>query len=218
MKKIFIILAIIFIAINLQAQWFLGGSLGLNVSSTKDVIIEDIDYTYKRTEVGFMIAPKAYYHFNEKFALGLGFSVGPNFITLESDKVKLHSYSINWRVFPLVRYSMFTYKKFTLILEGRTGVGGVHSIEMYDVNKSINLNTLAIGVFNITPVLGFNLSDHLQLQAALHFLNVGYNIDIYKKEIGSSERNYTKHDFNIGFNSSSILVVTQLSIGAVYKF
>jgi len=70
--------------------------------------------------------------------------------------------------------------------------------------------------------LGFNLTDRIQVEAGLHFLNLGYNIDMTKWE--EAPHNYhpktrsTKHDFNIGFNSSSILVVTQLQLGVIYKF
>jgi hypothetical protein len=219
MKNFFIAFVIVSFALNLNAQWRIGGSIGLNVKNINENAVQNNDdFAYKTTEVGFLIAPKAYYHFTEKFALGLGFSIGPNFLNLERDEIKSKRYSINWRVYPFVRYSIFTYKKFALILEGRTGVGGNHSIEKYENNQKIKANTIAIGVFNITPVLSYNLTDHFQIEAGLHFLNVGYNIDIYKREEETSKRSFTKHDFNIGFNSSSILVATQLSIGAVYKF
>ena len=84
------------------------------------------------------------------------------------------------------------------------------------------LNTLAIGVLNVTPVLGFNLTEHFQIEAGLHFLNLGYNIDITKGGMRVQHDEYkinsTRHDFNIGFNSSSILVVSQLQFGVIYKF
>jgi hypothetical protein len=105
-------------------------------------------------------------------------------------------------------------------LEGRTGVGGAHSFwKVGDDKTKKGLTTVAIGVFNVTPVLGFNLTDRLLIEAGLHFLNLGYNIDITKGDRNyNSEISATKHDFNIGFSSSSILVVTRLQFGVIYKF
>jgi len=234
MKKISIIFAIIFMVINVKAQWFLAGSIGLNVNDFElTTKLNNADVTFKKTEVGFSIAPKVGYYFNEKVALGLGFSVGPNFFKEKSSNwdSKLQGYSIKWNVFPFVRYSVFTYKKFFIILEGRTGVGGSHYFSKAIIPQpniqqgKSKSNTLAIGVINITPILGFNLTEHLQIEAVLHFLNLGYNIDITKTDRNNpydydytNKSNSTKHDLNIGFNSSSILVVTRLQFGVIYKF
>jgi len=191
--------------------------------------------TTKFNKVGFLIAPKVGYYFNEKLAVGCIIAIGPDFIKASGKDLtrenKYRTYSVNWSVSPFVRYSVFTYKKFFVALEGRTGVGGSHSFWKYENLKTKKgFTTIAIGVINITPVLGFNLTDHLQIEAGLHFLNVGYNIDIVKgKEyhvsyseseivIGERKRNATTHDVNIGFNSSSILVVSQLKFGVIYKF
>jgi len=236
MKKPLIILVIFLFTLNSNAQWFLGGEIGLNVRNYNEKSFwEDSEHTRKISKVGFLIAPKVGYFFNEKLAFGINFSVGPDF-TNESEKNLTRGYkyrrtSVNWSVFPFVRYSVFTYKKFFVALEVRTGVGGSHSFWKYEnLTTKKGYTTFAIGVLNVTPVLGFNLTDHLQIEAGLHFLNVGYNIDITKgkdyyvshtePEVEISERkiNITKHDLNIGFNSSSILVVTQLKFGVIYKF
>ncbi|MCL2291065.1 MAG: hypothetical protein FWC34_10280 [Bacteroidetes bacterium] len=171
--------------------------------------------------MGFSIAPKAGYYFNEKLAAGLSLSVGPNFLIYADKGNKLKQYAVTWRVFPFARYSVFTYKKFSIILEGRTGVGSDHYFSKLNDEKTEKISTtLAIGVLNVTPILGFNLTDRIQVEAGLHFLNLGYNIDMTKKEENwyQSKARITKHDFNIGFNSSSILVMTHLQFGVIYKF
>jgi len=224
MKKMLIIMAILFIATNLNAQWFLGGEIGLNVNNRAENIVENnTDLTRNRTEVGFLIAPKAGYFFNKKFALGLNLSVGSTFrIGYSNPSIKYKEYFANWGVFPFVKYTVLTYKKFHLALEGRTGVGGAHSFYKIGEDKTEKgYNVFAIGVFNITPILGFNLNDHLLFEAGLYFLNVGYNIDIFRDEANypySFVKNSINHNFNIGFNSSSILVLTQLKFGVAYKF
>ena len=235
MKKIFILLAIIFIAVNLNAQWFVGGKVGLNVKDSK--YEADNDKIANATNIGFHIAPKGGYYLNEKLALGLSFSMGANFrkISGEINEYESHSVSVPWRINPFVRYSVFTYKKFALILEGSVGVGGEHYKETFTypqytpiIDKHERIySIIGIGVLNVTPILGFKLSERFQLEAGLNFLNLGYNIDITERteksiDISGNEESFkTKsinHDFNIGFNSSSILVVSQLTIGVIYKF
>jgi len=238
MKKIFILLAITVMAVNVNAQWFIGGKIGLNVKNSHTIMDENPNATISTTSTGFSIAPKGGYYFNEKFALGLGFSVGANFKNVSNENdypeyqiSKSQGITVPWRINPFVRYSVFTYKKFSLILEGSVGIGGEQYKEdnthLYNFKRYQKRNILGIGVLNITPILGFKLSDHFQLEAGLNFLNLGYNIDIINSldkitnEVGVESSYKTKtinHDFNIGFNSSSILVVSQLTIGVIYKF
>ena len=238
MKKLFILFAITIMALNVNAQWFIGGKLGLNVKDTKTDTDNGKIADY--TTIGFSIAPKGGYYFNEKLALGLSVSVGVNLkkdyneINSSSDFIlEAHALTLPWRINPFVRYSVFTYKRFSLILEGRVGIGGEQYQEEYTYPNSYlkyhedRQATIGIGVLNITPILGFKLSDHFQLEAGLNFLNLGYNIDIINRTLKTTDIheieniNKTKtinHDFNIGFNSSSILVVSQLTIGVIYKF
>ena len=118
-------------------------------------------------------------------------------------------------------------------MEGSVGIGGEQYKEDYTHPVSSvkyqedRQSTIGIGVLNITPILGFKLSEHFQLEAGLNFLNLGYNIDIINRTLKTtdidqkeeiSKTKTIKHDFNIGFNSSSILVVSQLTIGVIYKF
>ena len=228
MKKIFIIVTIILIVTNVNAQWFLGGEIGIsayNINETVVFVDRNEPNTISKTHVGFMLAPKGGYYFNEKFALGLSFYIGSTFAidALYKDQ-KYREYSINWGVYPFVRFSVFTYKKVSLVLEVSTGVGSTQTFwKLGDSKTEKGSTTIAIGVFNMTPILSFNLTDHLQMEAGLNFLNIGYNIDIISREKGPPPYVYyktstTKHDFNIGFNSSSIFVLTQLRFGIVYKF
>jgi len=237
MKKIFILLAVIFMAVTANAQWFVGGDLGINVSGTAH---ENGEIITNNTSVGFLIAPKGGYYLNEKLALGLSFAVGADFRNYPNDNLNPYSdaksTSVQWSVNPFARYSVFTYKRFSLILEGSIGVGGAHlkDIRIYAetwghpaYTRETITSALGISVIKVTPVLGFKLSDHFQLETGLRFLNLGYNIDITtqmektKNDGGEYELPKTKsirHDFNIGFRSSSILKMSELTIGAIYKF
>ena len=220
--------------VNLSAQWFLGGNIGINA----DKGTAKIDDIYNKenasiTNIGFEIAPKGGYYFNEKLALGLSFSIGYNFNKTSSDVGQYYSpyyykgNTIKWNVTPFVRYSVYTYKKFSLLLEGSIGVGNEQAEAVLQYNptvdkEKIKRSTTKINVFNLTPILGFKLTDHLQLEAGLNFLNLGYSIDIIteKRTIRDeiSKTNNTAHNFNTVFNSFNILSISQLTIGVIYKF
>lgn len=225
MKNIFITLVLILLTINIYAQkekkgqWFMGGEIGLNVNkSDVSYTMSGIDYIEEITKVGFVLAPKAGYSFNDKWALGLSIYGGINFSANNKNNYKYKEHTYSWNFCPFVQYTPFRYKKVFLTLEGSVCVGSSYSFWKLedDDQRTMKLNTLTIGVFNITPILGFNLTNHLQLEAALHFLNIGYNMDITREE--NTDMNKITHDFNIGFNSSSILVMTWLKIGVKYKF
>jgi hypothetical protein len=229
MKKVYLILVIATIVVNANAQWFLGGNIGLHVSSIADTR-ESAKLTPSQSSIGFSIAPKFGYYFNEKLAIGLDLAVGPTFAkkTEIFDHVPwLGTYketSIHWRFSPFIRYSVFNYKKFSLILEGSIGAGATHgSREIIQTPEFIlplkeKYSIISVGIFNVVPALSYKLTDHLQLEAQLNFLNLGYNIDIYGFDGNGSGVTALKHDFNIGINSKSVFVVSQLTVGAIYKF
>ena len=224
MKKIMILLAITVMALNVNAQWFLGGEVGINANIAENPKNKNGSREYL---VGFTVAPKMGYYFNEKLALGLDLSIGANFV----NRTEYYEYPdghygsylndmtlITWRIAPFLRYSVFTHKKFALILEGNIGAGGTHAIRYSGLGNQYKNSVISVGVLNITPVLCYKVTEKLQLEAALNFLNIGYNIDIITSGEGQNKETALLHDLNIGFNSKSVFVMSQLTIGVVYKF
>jgi hypothetical protein len=222
MKKIMILFAITVMAVNVNAQWFLGGEVGINANVAEPPKNQDAGKEYL---VGFIVAPKMGYYFNEKLALGLEASFGVSFV----NRTEYYQYPdgyygaylndatlINWRIAPFLRHSVFTHKKFTLILEGNIGVGGTH-INNYSSSQRTS-SVISVGVLNIAPVLCYKFTEKFQLEAALNFLNIGYNIDVITSGEGTEKQTALLHDLNIGFNTKSIFVMSQLSIGVIYKF
>ena len=210
MKRYFVFLVMVFCAMSVNAQWFLGGSAGIRVGENEEKI------GVKTTGFGVNIVPKFGYYFNEKFALGLDVSTGCYFLrtTYRFISEPDWEYYVSWKFNPFIRYSVFTYKKFSLTLEGSVGVSGRHYIfEPYNISKySYSDNfTIYIYVFNVSPLLCFQLTDHLQLETGLHFFDIGY-------DIGITDGGVVSHNFNTVFNSFNILSTSHLTIGAIYKF
>lgn len=227
MKKLSITLVITLFTVTLHAQWFLGGSFGMNATVAGKPLNLPSYIQYDREYlVGFEVAPKMGYYFNEKLAFGLELALGLNFFNIIQDigdpsdptytPVKLEGTSISWRVAPFLRYALFSRKKFSLLLEGTTGAGGQHYI--YNSKNQVKYSNIGVGILNIAPVLSYSLTDRLQLETVLNFLNLGYNIDIKTIGEGNRKSTFVVHDLNIGFNAKSIFVISQLTIGVVYKF
>ncbi|MDR2972320.1 MAG: hypothetical protein LBU83_10385 [Bacteroidales bacterium] len=222
MKKIFMILAILFVAVTLNAQFFIGGEFKIDVEGNRAKLDADKNLQRNVTNFEFLLAPKFGYYFNDKLAVGLKLGLGPKceFDNTNKDN-KSTKTEFSWGIYPFVRYSVFTYKKFAIIMEGSIGFGGTHEFAKYGKEKQKNLPyTINIQVFNITPVLSFNLSDHWQLEAGLNFLDIGYGIDV-RKSSTLSDKKYnsteTSHKFKFIVNSNTI-INTAFTIGASYKF
>ena len=246
MKQILIFIVAAFITTNANAQWFLGGNVGLSVNDiteNRDRENNDEHRTLKTSGFSFAIAPKSGYYFNEKFALGLSlnFQVGTSLridswsipvdgLRLE-DESKSQRRSMHYGIYPFVRYSILTYKKLSIIMEGTVGVAykqgkDVLTMKSSDAKSEIRSSTIGITVLNVTPIIGFNLSKHFQLEARLNLFSLGYSIDITKGEtkgnadffIDTQNYNNVAHNFTTGFNAANILSMSGFTIGFIYKF
>jgi len=218
MKKFLLIFAILFIAVTLNAQWYLGGEFGLSVRNDRTKTAGVSELTNNTVSGSFMIAPNFGYYFNEKLAIGLRVGVGvPNF-RIDGTKKKDRMNVVGWNIFPYVKYHAFTHKKFSIVLEGGLGFGGEHILTKYDADKvKKGQSTFNIRVFNITPVLEFKLADHWHLYTALNFLDFGYDISIVKPD-PKVKTTHTRHNFRMIFNADNVLSLTNLTIGVYYKF
>ena len=220
MKKIFILFAILFIAVTLNAQWFVGGQLGLGIQNEREKTEGVKDFDHNNIYGSFLFGPYFGYCINDKWCVGLDVAVGTQFRISQNlwmtDKYRQNF--VGWDVIPFAKYAAFTYNKFSLQIKGSIGVGGLHEFTKRGNEKTEKGATaIIINVLNIVPILDFALTDHWHLDAELSFLNIGYGIAIYKDEPKSKTTN-TIHNFNCIFNSSNVLTMNCLKIGAYYKF
>jgi len=248
MKKLLFIFAICTIALTVNAQLFVGGSMSLGVQSNRQRGFDDKDKknntATSTTNFSFHLGPRVGYCINDKLAVGgdvlLGFDANPiggqgTSTTVgyqddkKSKKVTTSTTTFNWGIFPFVRYNFLTFNKFSIGLEGSIGIGGWHTSgkTVYKdpptgVDKTTKRKwpaTIGIQVFNIKPVMAFQVKEHLFIATSLDFLGFHYNIAVqgHKKASGDQQGNgnttTTIHDF--GFN---IQRMTEVSIGVVYQF
>lgn len=195
MKKLLVIISLVFVGMSANAQWYLGGSFNLGSNSTKDS-----DGEKQTTTFNFGIQPEVGYYISERCdigaTLGVGFDATKNHLTDAKTKTN------NWRISPFIRYALVRLGNFELIERTNVFIGG-------DKDAS-ETKTFNVGA-GVTPILAYNVNDHLTLQTELNFVSVG--ITYSKVKDGGSSTNA-----NIGFNSNNVAILGGITIGFLYKF
>jgi hypothetical protein len=102
MKKFIMTCAAAMVAMVMDAQFYAGGSLGIETES------HDGD-----TETTLLLKPEVGYNLNEKFSVGMVFGYGES----GRGEHKLKSFTIN----PYVRYNALSIDKLTVFLDGGFG-------------------------------------------------------------------------------------------------
>ena len=144
MKKIMMTLAAVCVAATMNAQAYLGGSLGFATSS----------YDGNSTTV-WSILPEVGYNLDENWAVGLTVGYGE---AKDANKNKVKNFQIS----PYVRYTAVKLDKVNVFLDG--GIGYEHE----DV-VGVKTNTFSVG---IKPGVAVNLNDKLSF--VTHFGFLGY--------------------------------------------
>ncbi len=148
MKKIMMTLAAVCVAATMNAQVYVGGSLGFQTTSC------DGD-----SETLFQILPEIGYSLNDNWAVGVTVGYGEDKAKVSGATAKIKSF----KVAPYARYTFLKLDKVNLFLDG--GVDYIH-------NDYAGTKTNAFGV-GIKPGVAVNLNDKLSFVAHAGFL--GYN-------------------------------------------
>ncbi|MDR0365124.1 MAG: porin family protein [Bacteroidales bacterium] len=195
MKKILLVVVLVCVGMAASAQFYLGGSLGLGLSSTLN---NDGDKLGIHMNISLM--PDFGYSFNDRWDLGIvgGYGVSVNKLK-DSDNTVI---SGNYAISPYVRYSFLRFGKFKVM--------GKAKFYCANNNNEIDTKKFTTGL-NISPVLGYNLSDHIILLANLNFFEVG--LDYTKVEGGDGTMS-----FNLGGNTNNVLNTGAFQIGFAFVF
>ena len=241
MKKLLIILAITSIALTVNAQFFVGGQFGMGIHSESvksDKSRKPVSLTTNTgkekgsdTDVSpcsIVFGPRLGYSINDKWAVGgdILFDIGFwSRVRIEDIKDKQKTKEVNsgttfaWGIYPFARYTFFTYKIFSLGVEGNIGIGSTHEFTKSKngkekADKDTGPYEVNLQIFNIKPVMALRLKEHLFLEATLEILGFHYFIDVEPPQKDKNNKSTTtKHNFGLNFNN-----LTQATLGIVYKF
>ena len=201
MKKILLVLSLVFAAIAVNAQVYVGASLGYSSETKKDV-----NGDKQTSNSNFTFAPKIGYSLSDVFSVGLGFGVtggsdktfAPNGDELTNDKTS------SWAIAPFARYTFAEFGKFSVLGEGTIFFAGA--------KDAAEIKSSEFGI-SVKPILAFEASDNISLEASLNFLNLGFSS---KNE--NTEFDATTSNFNFGADSNNLMNTSSLQIGFIYKF
>ena len=224
MKKLMILSAMALVSLNLSAQIYVGGGLGVdfNGKTTNTTSVAGTAVT-TTTPGNFSVSlkPNVGYILSDKLSAGarLGIELGPNW---KNDDLKTAHSEFAVGINPYARYNVFSFGKFGIAAEG--GLSFVLDKET-DVNdlmgktvKDFNTGT-TLSVY-VKPVLTYALDDHFTLEADLNFCNLAFNMT-NSKQTNSEDSDYAKQagsTFALGADSSNVFNLGVLNVGFTYKF
>ena len=123
-----------------------------------------------------------------------------------------------WGLDAFGRYHLVDVNDFALILKGTLGFQSYKTKNKYGSTSNESDPTNLIGLF-VLPVLSYNLTEHLSIEADCDFLRFGYFRSSYKSGNTKEIENY--FGFGANYGDSEILkgyISNIFAIGIVYKF
>jgi len=217
MKKFIFTSALISFVVMSHAQWFAGSKFGCQFTSEK--IFGSVG-KLKEVRSEFSFTPIVGYQKN-KFAVGgrIGYVKKNSFEAHGewlNDRYYKHEIRIRTNRFgiqPFVRYTFVEYGNFSIL----ANVGAHLFSESIRFEYSIFGNSksgLCFGI-NLVPVVSYNLSQRISLEASLNFMNLGWNKTLLAIITRYDE---TKTNFGFGAKSGNVVDVGVISLGFIYKF
>lgn len=212
MKKVIFTMCLLAAAAFCQAQFSIGGSVGVGYDKTKPDTGSDL----KTLQLN--VSPNVNYMFDDKMGVGLelGFNYKKNnngysnpvifysnpLIVNGDDNFK----TTGWLIAPYFRYVVCEFDNFNLYADLKVNVGNEKTkYGSNDINKVFSLGA------NVVPGVCYNINDHCSVHATLNVVALGYN---YKKTTDQTllGEPVTKNT-NIGVNVNGN---TPLNIGFFY--
>jgi len=210
MKKFIIIAAALLLTLGANAQVFIGGSFGLSVNS-QDENGSLTDYS----SFAFNFMPKIGYFFNSKIAAGLNVSLGISGSSgLSAANNDVESSSLQLGIAPFVRYYALAFGKFNVGIEGVVGGTFGSSTTKTGTVERKGPKTTAFSI-NFKPMVSYDLSEHVSLEAYLGFLNLSLSSTSSKPEGGKRVQSTA---FHFGANADNVFTTGNIQVGAVFKF
>ena len=155
MKKGFILVTIcLFVATVCNAQFFLGGSVGLNANSPK----------VGNSTTSFDFSPSFGYSISDKFATGISLSLSTS-SQVNSSTSDVTNTNTSWKLEPFVRYYFLNIDRLSFYAEGGIYAGGK------SVQNGTSSSYLGMEVF---PAVEYSLTNRFGLFAQLNYFGLNY--------------------------------------------
>lgn len=195
MKKIMMTLAAIAVAATMNAQGYVGGSLGFQSDKTHDGDI---------TKTQFAIAPELGYKLDDKMSVGvaLGFGYGKTKNDVTNTEAKVTTFEIK----PYLRYQVLTYGKANVFVDGGLDFGLAKSEDMKPA--------MDFGLF-VTPGIAYDINEKWSIVAKLNdMFSFGYHKSAVADVAGAPDPDTS---INAGLSTGGFNLGS-LTFGVFYNF
>jgi hypothetical protein len=209
-SKISLILFASLISLGINAQTFVGGNFGLNV--THSVTDNSQTNPPSNNTFQFNITPFAGKFLSEKFAVGGAFNFS-YLIDKESSSIDTKSTNTKIGIGPFIRYYPLKWNKLSVFCQGNLGVNLSFISDNVGGTETNNPKTTQI-YLNCFPGISYDISDRISLETSLNFAKLGMSYDITKN--GTST--FTNYNFGFGGALNNIITPGAVTIGAIIKF
>ena len=213
MKKFFLITVLFLSIITANAQYYIGGSLGLNGSSGRNSEGKKVGVS----NFNFSISPEIGQNISEKWDLGISL----NFLTnsrksfQRPDDMTSKTNSLGIGLSPYVRYSFYKIGNFNVLGKLALNCFG-NTIKSFDAEGKENDKQSSTNLgLNLSPLLFYNLTDCISIYTQLNFMGLDYTYAMSKRD---GKKTGSSSSFNIGGNTDNLATFDQVRLGFVYKF
>lgn len=209
-SRIILIVLFSFFYVSLSAQFFVGGNFGLSTSGGS--IYNGTTTTDKPSTINFNFSPKVGKYLSENLAAGaaLNFSL---YRTKTPGTPETIDKSSTIGLSPFLRYYALKLDKFSVF--GQGNIGFSYSRATTKAGGTLTKGPITTNLyFNVVPGLAYDVSDKFSLETSINILNFGY----YHTTIKNGSAKNRTSSFEMGAGLDNIVVVGNITIGAIYKF
>lgn len=222
MKKLFITLAFVAATFFCQAQFYVGGSLGLSGTGGKTTVSSSGSElsTNDPKGINFTIAPSVGYMFSDNLGAGLDFGFGFDRSKSEQDIAGTtytnKSLKPIWGVSPYLRYVFGDFDNVKLYADVRAIFGGNKSKTIVEGDgqsvEAVGDKESKFGI-GVVPGIAYYIDDNIFINARLNLFELGYKMNKVVNDQNGVTTTKKSNIYGLGVNNQ-----TALSIGFYYAF
>jgi len=169
MKKIFMTLAAVAVAATMNAQLYVGGTLGFTSTNNKtECTVNGVTQSTELTTTNFDFGPEVGYKLNDKMAVGLALTFG--YTSQETAKnPDTKDKTTNFAIKPYFRYTFVQFGKVGLFADGQIGIETGKTTREVNTNGATTSTDIKTSGFSIAivPGVSYQASDKISVVAKL---------------------------------------------------
>ena len=214
MKKAYLIMMFAgMMAVSVQAQYFAGGSLGVDFKESSSSW--GTSTSSGPSSLAFDVSPMVGYYLSDKLGAGVKISLG---MSMDNDRrddpTKYREFE--WGFGPFLRYSVLTRGDFSVLIEGGVGVFGSSSKEISGTITDKGPSTIGVEL-SVGPLLSYSLTSRVNLEASSNLARFGFSTQTRKYGTGDSQSKSSSSSFGFGVDSNDFFS-SPYRIGMIFKF